>query len=581
MLLPDETEAKYGYTIESLSTGSNKPILLRCDYCNDTFECTPKRWRKGNELINKDACKKCRYKKRDELGILKWGATNPFAREDVKEKIKSNNLEKYGVEHWVETEEFKSKAKETNLERYGTEHAMQSEEIQEKIRETNLKKYGVEYTTQVKEFQDKAKKTCLEKFGAENFFGSEAAKKLPRPIVLNRRRGKNHYLSTPEGKAEYCRKNIEKYGAAYPMLSSLARNNTRITNLKKYGVECVFQSERIKERIKQTNIKRYGTEYATQNAEVKARSLATSIANGHTKVFDNKTMLEWSDELEKAYTTFVLHVRKFGFEEAIKIKAHINALEAVFENWLVNENISYKKHYQVENRYCDFFLNDKLIVELDGLFWHGDLVIKDNKYHFDKKDTYIRNGLDSVFFREDEVNNKFDIVKSIIRNKLGFSQRIFARKCSLQMVAPHISKLFFKDNHLMGAGRGYTYGLYFENKLVSAIQVKRRHHHTYEISRFASLKGLNIVGGFSKLVSYVEKQHPIEILKTFIDRRYGVGNYLYNMGFQKEAMHPSFQWVIGGETVHRMQFPNQTGYDHGAFKIWDCGQIAMAKTVRK
>ena len=53
------------------------------------------------------------------------GVINVFQREDVKEKIKRTNLQKYGVEYIGQSEEAKNKMKKTMLERYGVEHNSQ------------------------------------------------------------------------------------------------------------------------------------------------------------------------------------------------------------------------------------------------------------------------------------------------------------------------------------------------------------------------------------------------------------------------------------------------------------------------
>ena len=49
-------------------------------------------------------------------------------------KIKSNNLEKYGTTSPTQTKEVKDKIKKTNLERYGTESTLSVKHIREKIK---------------------------------------------------------------------------------------------------------------------------------------------------------------------------------------------------------------------------------------------------------------------------------------------------------------------------------------------------------------------------------------------------------------------------------------------------------------
>ena len=131
---------------------------------------------------------------------------------------------------------------------------------------------------------------------------------------------------------------------------------------------------------------------------------------------------------------------------------------------------------------------------------------------------------------------------------------------------------FFDSNHLMGKGRGQTYALINNNSIVSAIRLKRMKNNDFEISRFCNTKFCSVTGGFSKLLkAAIEEIKPDKII-TFIDKRYGKGDYLSGLGFKYVHSYPSFKWTDGVETYHRLQFPGNTGYDHNLFKLWDCGQ---------
>jgi glucan-binding YG repeat protein len=73
-------------------------------------------------------------------------------------KVKSTNLEKYGVENPFQSEEVKEKGKATCLEKYGVENPFQSEEVKEKIKATCLEKYGVENPSQNSEIAERTSK---------------------------------------------------------------------------------------------------------------------------------------------------------------------------------------------------------------------------------------------------------------------------------------------------------------------------------------------------------------------------------------------------------------------------------------
>jgi hypothetical protein len=124
----------------------------------------------------------------------------------------------------------------------------------------------------------------------------------------------------------------------------------------------------------------------------------------------------------------------------------------------------------------------------------------------------------------------------------------------------------------MGKGRGITYGLKYGEEVVSCIAIRNTRGSDYEISRICHKLGYQVAGGFSKLVAHCLRQHNINLLTTFIDQRYGTGEYLKDLKFEFVSCSPSFRWTNSKECLHRMQFPGNTGYDHGYAKIWDCGQ---------
>ena len=67
----------------------------------------------------------------------------------------------------------KEKTRSANLDRFGVEYASQSSEIKEKVKQTVLIRYGVENVFMSEEVKDKCKLTTLEHYGAELFVKSE------------------------------------------------------------------------------------------------------------------------------------------------------------------------------------------------------------------------------------------------------------------------------------------------------------------------------------------------------------------------------------------------------------------------
>ena len=134
------TQTKYDYSPNSLSMGSSKEIVVRCDYCNSVVVKKYKDYCKQRSSIDKDSCgnTKCKYKKRTEISEALYNCSNSAQREEVKEKIRQKNTKR------LQSEDFKKEAKITNMAKYGSENAMRSQSIKDKQKITLQNKYGVD-----------------------------------------------------------------------------------------------------------------------------------------------------------------------------------------------------------------------------------------------------------------------------------------------------------------------------------------------------------------------------------------------------------------------------------------------------
>lgn len=302
------------------------------------------------------------------------------------------------------------------------------------------------------------------------------------------------------------------------------------------------------------------------------KRIDSMLEDGKIITYEGLTVSQWADKLGLDDTTLRQRVQKFGWEVSVTIKKKQSNLEYFIEEILIDNNIDFKKQFRVDNFVADFFLPQyNLVIEADGLYWHSDKTGTSKEYHKNKKDTYNKNNYSSLFFRENEILFKKDIVKSIILNKVGKSNKIFARKCEIKQINNKLASSFCEENHLMGCGKGLSFGLYFNNDLVSVMRIVNL-KDGIDISRFCCKKGYSVIGGFSKILSHIKKQLCPKFIQTFIDLRYGEGKYLNSLGFFKETEYLSFIWHKKLECYHRMKFPGETGYENGYNKVWDCGQ---------
>ncbi len=176
----------------------------------------------------------------------------------------------------------------------------------------------------------------------------------------------------------------------------------------------------------------------------------------------------------------------------------------------------------------------KLAIEYNGLYHHSSIGdnSKDKNYHLQKTELVEEKGYQLLqIFSSDDL----DIWKSMINNKLGLNKKIFARKCIIKEVKAEEVRKFLEENHLQGYCISLIkLGLYHNDSLVSLMTFsKSRNNKNYEweLLRFCSKKGYNIVGGASKLLSHFRKQYSGSII-SYANRRWSNGHLYETLGFE-------------------------------------------------
>lgn len=384
--------------------------------------------------------------------------------------------------------------------------------------------------------------------------------------------GKEHFTQTDEYKIKLRDSCLRKYGVEHFTKSDIVKQKIKNTCLNRYGTDNPLSSPEIQYKIKETNILKYGVEYPGQSKEIMDKARETMIKNGTMYYFNDNDSQSLADRLGISRSCMNARIRKYGYDLASNMDKRTSELEIIMSDLLDNIGVEYKTGINIGGKFPDFVL-EKLIIETDGLYWHSDAVNSDKEYHAKKRKLYLDNGYFPLFFREDEIETKLDIVQSIIKNKLGIiSNKVFARNCIVQEFKDKDIS-FFKQNHLMDSGQGKCIGLFKDGICSCALQYISK-KGGIEISRFCNKLDTIVVGGFSRLLDKLPQRRII----SFVDRRYGDGKYLENLGFKIENEDVSFRWVKNNKTFHRLKFKSNTGYDEGCYKIWDCGQ---AKYVRE
>lgn len=554
-----KTEAKFGYSTSSLSKGSNKEVVVNCDYCGAEYSTTNKRYyiavaKFADIGLIKDCCGSCKQQKTREAYSLRGDDYEKLVSDNSKKAHANRSAQDKALsraklqETWASKSESEianiiTKRKETLEQEYGSlqdygEHAKQA------VKKTMLERYGVENASYSDEIVRKRKNTFLEKYGVENPGQIREAKQKIAETQKTKYGGL--FINQPERKAQY----IAKY-----------RENI----------------SEIREKIRRTNLDRYGEEHYTKTAYYRNLAKSTRITNDNQYEIEGKTTDTIAAEIgySRSYVNFLL---KNGIDP-YSISRGITNIESVVRSMLDKNEMNYTMHETIAGRKTDFVISNKIVIEADGLYFHSESNGKPKRYHQIKRRHYLDNGYLPLFFRADEISGKPSIIESIILNKLGKSKRVFARKCVIVELDRDTGIKFLADNHLMGVGRGDFYALQINGETVSVIQVRNtnKKQRAYEISRFCHKNKTNVIGGFSRLVKFLESKYDIKKLVTYIDLRYGSGSYLESLGFAYQGEYISFAWTNGRTTYHRMRYRGNTGYEHNLTKIWDCGQAKYVK----
>jgi hypothetical protein len=252
----------------------------------------------------------------------------------------------------------------------------------------------------------------------------------------------------------------------------------------------------------------------------------------------------------------------------------------------------------------------KLAIEYNGLYFHSyhpnrhqiDSRCKfksehDAKmYHRRKLDACTALGIRLISIFEDEWIFQKKVCRSKIQNLLGLSQRLFARSLEVRVLTSTEARAFMSENHLQGYRGGYSLGLVGDGVIYCAMTLSKpiRKHtasaQTVEISRFSSLVGYNIVGGFSKLLK-AAKSWAVGCgytkIKSHCDLRWGTGGVYSKNGFEKVSETKATPHYVKGLQRYRNQSLRKTEserlspktekvlrFEQGFSLIYDCGHSA-------
>jgi hypothetical protein len=141
---------------------------------------------------------------------------------------------------------------------------------------------------------------------------------------------------------------------------------------------------------------------------------------------------------------------------------------------------------------------------------------------------------------EDVWMHKTDLVKARILSIIGQAQKIHARQTKVVRIDKQQAQFFLSQNHLQGVTSAYyKFGLIFKEELVAVATFSKArimydgpvYYRSYELERFASKAGTNVVGGLSKLMKHFIKINHAQHIMTYADRDWSSGESYLKIGF--------------------------------------------------
>lgn len=197
-------------------------------------------------------------------------------------------------------------------------------------------------------------------------------------------------------------------------------------------------------------------------------------------------------------------------------------------------------------------------IEYNGCYWHSDRVEKNKRKHEFKHACANTNGVRLLTVWDYDWKHRQDIVKRQIAHalKVGHSQRISARACSIEQIPASEANALYEANHIQGACRGGVVhlGLKHSGTLVAAMTLSKGgarrgivNDGEWELARYAT--AAIVRGGASRLFSAFIHQTGASTIWSFSDKQHFDGGIYAMLGFFNDGDLPADYKVIHPATL--------------------------------
>jgi len=405
------------------------------------------------------------------------------------------------------------------------------------------------------------------------------------------------------------------------------------TNINIHGVKNVGQLAKAKEnhrqfysdsvsvqhvvqQVQQTKLEKYGNPHYNNSDQIK-QTFRQKRSDGFwqqkwpeknldklndtqelTQLYKEKSPQEIADELGVHIQTVYKYLNASGIR-----KPYVSSDELEMVRYLeslgITNIIQNTRSVLPNKKELDIYLPDyNIAIEMNGVYWHHEDVDHITRsYHNEKFKMCEQMGIQLLTVFSNFWHSKKEIVKEIIKNKLGLnSKTYYARKLTVKSVPTADSKEFLNKYHVQGyTPATYRYGLYLGDMLVALttfskprVGMGKASSDSIELVRYASKH--RVTGGVSKILKHFINKHKPSLIISYSDNEWSTGNVYNVVGFTLAREIPPSYWYLKPreeKLVHRYNFANhklvEQGHDPsftereitksmGLLKLWDCGK---------
>lgn len=208
----------------------------------------------------------------------------------------------------------------------------------------------------------------------------------------------------------------------------------------------------------------------------------------------------------------------------------------------------------------------KFTVDYCNFYLRCEPILKNKKFFEQKYDACVKEEIGIFMMYEDEWRDKQDLIKSMIRHRLGLSKNVYhSRKLDVKKLETKDRQRFFDMSHLEeDANSHIAFGLVTpDGEIVAAMSLRRAFHDQYkeyyEVGRSACKPDCVVHGWIGKLTK-VCLEYAIGAgkrgLVTYVDSRVGLGKAYVEAGFvlAKDSTGARLWWTDFVNKFNRFQY---------------------------